>query len=64
MNQEALIVEITGTEDKIDGLLEVLRPFGILEMVRTGRVAMTRGADVPTFHPEFVPARVSNDPAG
>ncbi len=42
----ALIVEITGTEEKIDGLLEVLRPFGVLEMVRTGRVAMTRGAQV------------------
>jgi acetolactate synthase-1/3 small subunit len=41
---ESLIIEITGTEDKIDGLLEVLRPFGIQEMVRTGRVAMSRGA--------------------
>ena len=41
---ESLIVEITGTEDKIDGLLEVLRPFGIVEMVRTGRIAMSRGA--------------------
>jgi acetolactate synthase-1/3 small subunit len=41
---ESLIVEITGAEDKIDGLLEVLRPFGILETVRTGRVAMARGA--------------------
>lgn len=41
---ESIIVEITGTEDKIDGLLEVLRPYGVLEMVRTGRVAMSRGA--------------------
>ena len=40
---ESLIIEITGTEDKIDGLLEVLAPYGILEMVRTGRVAMARG---------------------
>ena len=40
---ESLVVEITGTEDKIDGLLDVLRPYGVLEMVRTGRVAMTRG---------------------
>ena len=47
---ESLIVEITGTEDKIDGLLDVLRPYGVLEMVRTGRVAMIRGtasADTP-----------------
>lgn len=40
---ESLIVEATGTEEKVDGLVEVLRPFGILEMVRTGRVAMVRG---------------------
>ncbi|HYX91363.1 MAG TPA: acetolactate synthase small subunit, partial [Myxococcaceae bacterium] len=37
--------EITGAQDKIDGLLEVLRPFGILEMVRTGAVVMTRSAE-------------------
>jgi acetolactate synthase-1/3 small subunit len=44
---EAVIVEITGTEDKIDGLVAVLRPYGIIEMVHTGTVAMARGADVP-----------------
>jgi len=41
---EALIIEITGDEDKIDGLLEVLQPYGVLEMVRTGIVAMRRGS--------------------
>ena len=44
---DSLTVEITGGEDKIDGLLEVLRPYGVLEMARTGRVAMARGARVP-----------------
>jgi hypothetical protein len=39
-------VEVSGTVDKIDGLLEVLRPFGVLEMARTGRIAMTRGNDL------------------
>src|ERR1700682_2217843 len=43
---ESLIVEVSGTVDKIDGLLEVLRPFGVLEMARTGRIAMTRGGDL------------------
>jgi acetolactate synthase-1/3 small subunit len=43
---ESLIIEITGGEDKIDGLLEVLRPYGVLEMVRTGIVAMRRGGKV------------------
>jgi acetolactate synthase I/III small subunit len=41
---DALVLEMTGAAEKIDGLIEVLRPFGILEMVRTGIVAMTRGA--------------------
>jgi acetolactate synthase I/III small subunit len=41
----ALMIEVTGTEDKVDGLVEVLRPYGITELVRTGRVAMVRGSD-------------------
>ena len=40
---DSVIIEITGTEDKIEGLTELLRPIGIVEMVRTGQVAMTRG---------------------
>jgi len=44
VSPDSLIVEITGTEDKIDGLVEMLRPYGVLEMARTGRVAMSRGA--------------------
>jgi acetolactate synthase-1/3 small subunit len=40
---DALVVEITGTQDKIMGLLAVLEPFGVLEMVQSGTVAMTRG---------------------
>jgi len=43
---EALVAEITGTGDKIDGLVDVLRPFGIAEMVRTGVVAMVRCSEV------------------
>jgi len=45
---ESLTIEITGTEDKIDGLLEVLRPFGLVEVVRTGQVAMRRGGKSST----------------
>ena len=40
---DSLMVEITGTEDKVDSLLGLLHPFGIRELVRTGRVAMVRG---------------------
>jgi acetolactate synthase-1/3 small subunit len=43
VSRDTLVVEITGTHDKVDGLVEVLRPYGIIEMVRTGVVAMTRG---------------------
>jgi acetolactate synthase-1/3 small subunit len=60
---ETMIIEITGTEDKIDGLLEVLAPFGILEVARTGRVAMRRGSQATTYSPEFVHARVPEDSA-
>ena len=40
---ESIVIEMAGSEAKIDGLLDVLRPYGVLEMVRTGRVAMSRG---------------------
>src|ERR1700746_706424 len=46
---DSLTIEITGAEDKIDGLLEVLRPYGVLEMVRTGIVAMRRGTKATTL---------------
>jgi acetolactate synthase-1/3 small subunit len=42
VSPDALIFEITGTEDKIDSLVDVLRPFGIEGLARTGRVAMVR----------------------
>ena len=49
---------------KIEGLLDVLRPFGIIEMVRTGSVAMTRGAEAPSVDPHFVHATVSGVDSG
>ncbi len=49
---DLLIVEVTGTEEKIDGMIELLRPISILEMVRTGQIAMTRGAyEAPAARP-------------
>ncbi len=40
---DSLTIEITGDEDKVDSLLNLLRGFGIKEITRTGRVAMVRG---------------------
>jgi acetolactate synthase-1/3 small subunit len=47
---ESVIVEVTGDEGKVDGLVDLLRERGILEMVRTGKVALVRGSksDVKT----------------
>ena len=40
---ESLVVEITGEEEKLEHFTELVRPFGIVEMVRTGVIAMGRG---------------------
>jgi acetolactate synthase-1/3 small subunit len=45
---DAVIIETTGTEGKINGLLEVLQPYGVQELVRTGRVGMVRGSESVT----------------
>lgn len=45
VTNNSLIIEITGDSDKIDGFVEVLTPLGIIEMVRTGAVAMERGSE-------------------
>jgi acetolactate synthase-1/3 small subunit len=39
----SLIVQVTDSDDQVDSLIELLRPLGVLEIVRTGHVAMTRG---------------------
>jgi acetolactate synthase I/III small subunit len=40
---ESLVVQVVGVEERVDALLDLLASFGIIEMVRTGRVAITRG---------------------
>ncbi len=57
----SLIIEITGAEEKIRALVEVLRPFGIVEMVRTGQVVMTRGLEQHTS--EAVSSQPAQAPA-
>ena len=42
---EEVMVEIAGQEKKIEAFIDLMRPFGIIELVRTGRIAMVRGID-------------------
>ena len=44
VSSDSLTIEITGTEGKINRFLDLIRSFGIQEIVRTGRIAMTRGS--------------------
>jgi acetolactate synthase I/III small subunit len=46
---ESITLELTGGEEKVDRFLELLTPYGLLEMVRTGVVAMRRGAKSPSL---------------
>ncbi len=47
VGSDSVTVEVTGDEDKINSLLSLLRGFGINELARTGRIAMTRGVSSP-----------------
>jgi acetolactate synthase-1/3 small subunit len=44
VSSTSLTIELTGDEDKIDSILKLLHGFGIREIARTGRIAMSRGA--------------------
>ncbi|MBP8003379.1 MAG: acetolactate synthase small subunit [Chloroflexi bacterium] len=47
---DCVIVQVTAGEDKVDSLVELLRPHGIIELVRTGHVAMMRGRNPGVRH--------------
>ena len=61
---ESYVVEVTGTEDKIAAFVNLLRPFGIKEIVRTGIVAMFRGAPVLDAAADETPALTAEDHEG
>ena len=44
VSPRSMIVEVTGSEDKVEAMVRLLRQFGIKEMARTGKVSMARGA--------------------
>lgn len=45
VNESTIILEMTGTSQNLDNINQVMEPFGMLEMVRTGKVLMSRGAE-------------------
>jgi acetolactate synthase I/III small subunit len=44
VSHRSMIIEVTGDEEKIDAFTQMLRQFGVKELVRTGKISMVRGA--------------------
>jgi acetolactate synthase-1/3 small subunit len=44
MSEKTFVIELTGAADKIDAFVRLVEPYGVREMARTGRIAMSRGA--------------------
>jgi acetolactate synthase I/III small subunit len=59
---ESVIVEITGSTEKIDNFIELMRPFGIKEVARSGAVALVRGDDARLRLVDFEAPRTDIDP--
>lgn len=61
---ESVIVEVTGNSEKIDNFIELMRPFGIKEMARSGAVALVRGDDARLRVVDFEPRPEEEDQPG
>ena len=57
VGHESLVVEVTGDEDKVESLELLMRKFGVLEIMRSGRLAMVRGTDWEAEEPPVNPAQ-------
>jgi acetolactate synthase-1/3 small subunit len=56
ISPEEMIVEVAGQERKVEAFIDLMRPFGIVELVRTGRIAMVRSIDRPVRGGNITPA--------
>ncbi len=60
VSPEQMMIEISGQERKIEAFIDVVRPYGIIELARTGRIALVRGSNPPGTEIE-PPAEVDAD---
>ena len=51
VGNDSLTIECTGSPEKLEALADLLRPYGVVELVRTGRVAIQRGSKEPKLKP-------------
>lgn len=58
---EELMIEISGRESKIQAFIERMRPYGIIELVRTGRIAMVRGSNSDALDANSEPHELVRD---
>jgi acetolactate synthase-1/3 small subunit len=58
---EQLMVEISGQERKVEAFVDAVRPYGIRELARTGRIALVRGSGAPTDSDADAPAPEAED---
>ncbi len=61
VSPDLLMIEIAGQEKKIEAFIEAVRPYGIIELARTGRIALVRGAQPMDDGPEQPSARPRAD---
>ncbi len=65
VSTDKLMIELSGTEDKMEAFIDLMSPFGILELARTGVIAMPRGSSVGDVQAVAMPARPKgSDPKG
>lgn len=64
VGSDSMVAQIVGSEDRVDTLITLLGDFGILEMVRTGRVALARGSKEHKFKRSSSVWRASSNGSG
>lgn len=62
VNPHSITVEVTGNEEKIDAILELLKPFGVKEVVRTGTIALSRKSELNLKGPKEAPEATAEKP--